>query len=368
MYQSAKTYEETYQQLFNLLPPDSITIGESTADIIRPARGFVDGFDMTMQTQVGCPAGCLFCYVPSGRMLTPGAVRGESGERWGFEVRPKQDVLELFQGHLERGELAGKSIYWSGVTDPYATPSGQTRGIWELLCAAESHLRPRRMIVQTRFRPDRDVEQMAEYERSTLTSDGGPAVVVSYSIGTDRDDLIRAWERATPSYETRMDAIQTLREAGIWVVPTLSPFGLWNDLPTTLGKFREWDIPYITALFFKRDTNSANTPWHFLAYLEREYPMLLDPSWQKIQTKLMQLVYGKDRVLFGKSAFASLAAPHQLSNASAFSASARGRERSKPRIFSAKHPPGAITRRVYCTNRPFYRNQKARTNESALWL
>src|SRR5690606_1263318 len=145
---------------------------------------------MTMQTQVGCPAGCLFCYVPSGRMLTPGAVRGESGERWGFEVRPKEKVLELFQGHLERGEVAGKSIYWSGVTDPYATSAAQTRDIWETLYRAEGHLRPRRIIVQTRFRPDRDVDLMADYERSTFTPDGGPAVVVSYSIGSDRNDLI----------------------------------------------------------------------------------------------------------------------------------------------------------------------------------
>jgi hypothetical protein len=125
----------------------------------------------------------------------------------------------------------------------------------------------------------------------------------------DRDDLIRAWERATPSFAQRMRAIETLRTAGIWVVPTLSPFGLWNNLP---GRWRSsaWDIPYITHLFFKRNTDSANTPSHFLSYLEREYPMLLDPAWQKIQTRVMQHAFGVDNVLFGKTAFASLAAPH----------------------------------------------------------
>jgi DNA repair photolyase len=310
MHQPPMTYDETYQQLFNMLPPDSIHYGESTADIIRPARGFVDGFDLTMQTQVGCPAGCLFCYVPSGRMLTPGQVRGESGERWGFEVRPKRAVLEVFEDHLEAGRLAGKVIYWSGVTDPYATRAAETRGIWDILRRARTHLRPRRIIVQTRFRPDRDAELMGDYERSTFTLDGGPAVVVSYSIGTDRDDLIRAWERATPSFAQRMRAIETLRTAGIWVVPTLSPFGLWNNLPGTLAQFRAWDIPYITHLFFKRNTDSANTPSHFLSYLERDYPMLLDPAWQKIQTRVMQHAFGVDNVLFGKTAFASLAAPH----------------------------------------------------------
>jgi DNA repair photolyase len=310
MYHPPKSYDESYERLFHTPPPESVNFGESTAEIIRPARGFVDGFDFTMQTQVGCPAGCLFCYVPSGRMLTPGDVRGEAGERWGFEVRPKRNVLGALEETLESGILAGKTLYWSGVTDPYATRSAETRGIWDILCKTRTHLRPRRVIVQTRFRPDRDVERMAAYERSTLTLDGGPAVVVSYSIGTDRNELIRAWERATPLFEQRMASIRKLRGAGIWVVPTLSPFGLWNDLPGVLEQFLSLDIPYITYLFFKKDTPSANTPWHFLMHLEREYPMLLDPAWQKIQTKLMHLVYGKDRVLFGKPAFASLAAPH----------------------------------------------------------
>jgi DNA repair photolyase len=310
MVQSPSTYDEIYHQLFDMTPPESVHYGESTADIIRPARGFVDNFDLTMQTQVGCPAGCLYCYVPAGSMLTPSQVRGENGENWGFEVRPKRAVLEMFEDHLESGRLAGKVIYWSGVTDPYATSAAETRGIWDMLRRARTHLRPRRIIVQTRFRPDRDAQLMGDYERSSFTLDGGPAVVVSYSIGTDRNDLIRAWERATPSFEQRMHSIETLRRAGIWVVPTLSPFGLWNNIAGTLAQFNVWGIPYITHLFFKKETDSSNTPSHFLSYLEREYPMLLDPIWQKTQTRVMQHIFGVDRVLHGKTAFASLAAPH----------------------------------------------------------
>lgn len=305
-------YDQIYQKLFNFLPANTVHYGESSAEIIRPARGFVDGFDLTMQTQVGCPAGCLFCYVPSGTRLTPLAMRGEKGENWGFEVRRKRDVLPRFNAHLEAGELADKVIYWSGVTDPYTSATAETRAIWEALSNAPAHLRPRRLIVQTRFRPDRDAALMSAYAASTVASDGGPPVVVSYSIGTDRDDLIRAWERATPLFAQRMTAIQTLRQAGIWVVPTLSPFGLWNDLAGTLHQFRALGIPYITHLFFKRETFSANTPSHFIAYLNREYPMLLDEKWQRDQTRLMQTVFPPPRVLFGKFAFASLAAPQRV--------------------------------------------------------
>jgi DNA repair photolyase len=307
-----QTYDDIYQEFFNHLPPRSIAMRTSDSDILRAGRGFIEGFDFTMQTQVGCPGGCLFCYVPSGRMLTPESMRGKQGERWGFEVRPKRNVLEKLAFHLGKGELADKTIYWSGVTDPYATKAAETRAIWELLCRAPDHLRPRRIAVQTRYRPDRDAELMAEYNRSTEPADGGPAVLVSYSIGTDREDLIRAWERATPSFAQRMSAIGILRRAGIWVVPTLSPFGLWENLTGTLEQFRAWGIPYITCLFFKKGTDSANTPGRFLGYLQRNYPMLLDPAWQAERLAQMQAVFGENSVLLAKAGFASLTAPHRV--------------------------------------------------------
>src|SRR5262249_50730210 len=154
-------------------------------------------------------------------------------------------------------------------------------------CDVPAHLRPRRVVVQSRYRPDRDVELLARYNQSTHPSDGGPAVVVSYSIGTDRNDLIRAWERATPLFEQRLKTIETLRAAGLWVVPTLSPFVLWDNLEGTLRQFRAWDIPYITCLFFKVATESANTPVGFIGYVRRDYPMLLDSHWQREQLAIL---------------------------------------------------------------------------------
>ena len=303
----SQSYDQIYERFFNAPPPEQVEYRESNTDILREARGFIEGFDITLQTQFGCPGGCLFCYVPSGRMLTPDSLRGA---QWGFEVRPKRDVEKKFAAHLQKGDLADKTIYWSGVTDPYATRPAETRAIWEILNHAPAHLRPRRIAIQTRYRPDRDAVAIAEYVRSTHSADEGPAVVVSYSIGSDREDLIKAWERATPSYKQRMTAIQTLREAGIWVVPTLSPFGLWNDLVATLEQFKAWDIPYITTLFFKKATDSANTPSLFLQYLEREYPMLLDPQWQNQQLATLRQIFA-NHVLLYKAGFASLTAPHK---------------------------------------------------------
>lgn len=307
-----RPYDATYEHLFGTPPPQSVTWGESSADIISPGRGFMAAFDWTMQIQVGCPGGCLFCYVKAGGLTTPLEIKGNQGEQWGFVVKNKLNVEKKLKKHLEKHDLAGTTIYWSGVTDPYVASPLVTKMVWQTLCEIPAQLRPRRIAVQTRFHPERDVNLIAQYCSSPSTSDQGPPVVVSYSIGMDRNDLIRAWERATPPFEQRLKTIRVLRDAGIWVVPTLSPFGLWNDLPGTLKQFKAWDIPYITCLFFKEDTRSANTPPLFLEYLRKEYPFLVDPAWQAERVHEMKDIYGKDRVLIGQEGFASLTRPHTV--------------------------------------------------------
>jgi radical SAM superfamily enzyme YgiQ (UPF0313 family) len=75
-------YDATYRRLFGTSTPQTVSHGESDADILSPGRGFMRAFDLTMQLQVGCPWGCLFCYVPAGWTLTPGVVKGTHGRTW----------------------------------------------------------------------------------------------------------------------------------------------------------------------------------------------------------------------------------------------------------------------------------------------
>jgi hypothetical protein len=227
-------------------------------------------------------------------------------------VRNKEGVIQKLTQYLHSGKLADKTIYWSGITDPYAAPPKLTQAIWTTLLDTPAHLRPRRIAVQTRFRPDRDVELMHLYATTTHPSDGGPAVLVSYSVGTDRNDLIAAWERATPRFEQRCQAIRTLREAGIFTVATLSPLGLWNDLTGTLAQFKAWGVAYLTCLFLKDHVGPSDTPALFLAYIRDHYPILLDPDWQAQQVQAMQTIYGQERVLVGKAGFDSLAQPQAV--------------------------------------------------------
>ena len=305
-------YSATYEALYDAPPPPVVRIGRSDAPIFTPGRGFMSAFDYTMQLQVGCPGACLFCYVPAAPRLTAREVRGPDGRSWGFIVRNKINIPRKLRRSLDSGRLADKTVYWSGVTDPYAAEPWMTRRVWEIFLEAPPEVRPRRIAVQSRYRPDRDASLMRDYARSTRPSDGGSAVVVSYSIGTDRNDLIEAWERATPIFEKRLRAIERLRAADLFVVATLSPFGPWRDLPAALVRLRELGVSYVTCLFFKAATSTANTPRRFLEHVKREYPFLLDPAWQREMEATMKEFFGEDRVLVGQRGFASLTKPHRV--------------------------------------------------------
>jgi hypothetical protein len=178
------------------------------------------------------------------------------------------------------------------------------------LLAAAPSVHPRRLAIQSRFRVDRDASLIADYCRTSIPSDGGPAVVVSFSVGTDRNDVIRLWERATPSFEQRLRAMDALCRAGIFVVATLSPFGPWKDLPGTLRLLNSLGVRYVTVLFFKQEHYCASTPAPFLAYLRREWPDLLDANWHADRLAETVEVFGDHRVLQDQIGFSSLAAPH----------------------------------------------------------
>ena len=160
--------------------------------------------------------------------------------------------------------------------------------------------------VQIRAKPQPDALPDSATPTDGSHAQGHP-VLLSYSLGTDREDLIRAWERATPPFRQRMAAIQRLRERELCVVATLSPFGPRHDLCGALAQLDAWRIAYITLLFFKAAGLGAATPAPFRAYLADAHPEVLDPTWQQEHLAIVQSVFGPERVLVGRPGFASLA-------------------------------------------------------------
>jgi len=140
----------------------------------------------------------------------------------------------------------------------------------------------------------------------------GVSVGESISIGTDRDDLIRAWERATPCFERRTKTVSALCEKGLFVVVTLSPFALWNDLAGTMHRLNAVGVAYVTILFFRHSCQGARTPALFLDYLRANYAQVLDPKWQAESRAAVETIFGSTRVLEGrKEAIVCLHAPNR---------------------------------------------------------
>jgi hypothetical protein len=131
-------------------------------------------------------------------------------------------------------------------------------------------------------------------------------------MGTDRDDIIRAWERATPLFGQRMRCVENLRGAGLFVVATLSPFGLWDDLEGTAAQLKALGVAYLTILFFKDGGGSTNTPKSFLSLLRTKHPEVLDRDWQEERLAEIRGIFGRNRVLVGRPGFESLVRPHTV--------------------------------------------------------
>ena len=74
-----ESFSKVYQRSHRSKPPTRVERGSSSANGLAPARGYMQGFDFSMQLWVDCPGACLYCYVPQGGRLTPWDVRGPGG-------------------------------------------------------------------------------------------------------------------------------------------------------------------------------------------------------------------------------------------------------------------------------------------------
>ena len=63
---SERPFDRLYLQLRGKAPPDAVARSESDAALLSPGRGFMDGFDWTMQQQVDPSALTTSISMPEG--------------------------------------------------------------------------------------------------------------------------------------------------------------------------------------------------------------------------------------------------------------------------------------------------------------
>lgn len=188
-------------------------IRESTAKtIFTPTSGFIKeaGFTHSVTPARNCTYGCTYCYVPTMGMY--GGLSQEDVLKWGHFTTFKTNAPKL----VARGSRREQVIYCSPLVDPYQPAEREQPHMPDLL-ATFAEYPPQILVIQTRGPLIlRDLDLLRCLANVTTLR-------ISFSITTDRDEVRRHYEPRCESNEARLDAIRTLRLAGIEVYATLAP-------------------------------------------------------------------------------------------------------------------------------------------------
>lgn len=213
----------------SVLPFESPSIGENkpnrlgrvkvdyspVRDILTRATGFMDAYHFTLNPYAGCSFGCTYCYAAFFSR------KPEKRDTWGRWVSVKENAVECLRAR--RGDLDGKLIYMSSVTDPYQPIERKlklTRGLLEVLASSG---RPK-LVVQTRS-PD----VVRDEDLFRLIVDNGGHVQVNLTVTTDDEEVRRTFEPYCPNNHVRLGAAGDLRKAGVKTCITMTPLLLVTD-------------------------------------------------------------------------------------------------------------------------------------------
>jgi DNA repair photolyase len=141
-----------------------------------------------------------------------GGLKPEDWERWGQFTTFKSNAAAL----LGRELRSQQSIYCSPLVDPYQPAEAEERLMPGILDAVLGRP-PRVFTLQTRGPLIlRDLEILLLIAARTT-------VRVSFSLPTNRDDVLKLYEPHCPSFAERITTIRALRAAGIETYATLAP-------------------------------------------------------------------------------------------------------------------------------------------------
>ena len=197
-------------------PPRPTQLGRTTIShrpargILTRATGFLAAYDFTMNPYAGCSFGCSYCYAADF------SKDRRQQENWGYWVQVKENAAELL-ARRPAGELDGKRIYMSSVTDPYQPVERRLRLTRQLLEVLAERHRPK-LVVQTRS-PDvvRDSDLFGQIEAN------GGRVQVNMTVTTDDEEVRRSFEPSCPANPARLKAIAQTSAAGVNSCITMTP-------------------------------------------------------------------------------------------------------------------------------------------------
>ena len=185
---------------------NSEVIYKNASSILTEAKGFMAGYDYSLNPYSGCTFGCSYCYAVAF------ARTDELRKSWGQWVQVKENALQLLM-KFRKKSLNGKSIYMSSVTDPYQ-PIERELNLTRSLIKELLDFHQPRLVVQTRSPiVTRDIDLLKQFEH----------VQVNMTITTDSEKVRKVFEPLCPSNTSRLKAIKEINDAGINACVTMTP-------------------------------------------------------------------------------------------------------------------------------------------------
>jgi DNA repair photolyase len=160
-------------------------------------------FDQSINPYQGCEHGCIYCYArPSHAFLdlSPGI---------DFETRlfAKPQAAELLRAELSKPGYRCDPIALGANTDPYQPIEREWKITRQILEVLAEHKHPVSIVTKSAL-VERDLDVLTQLARDDL-------VQVFVSITTLDGELARKMEPRAASPRRRLQAIQTLNEAGV---------------------------------------------------------------------------------------------------------------------------------------------------------
>jgi len=193
-------------------PPQATEVFEDTSRSIIARNNSPDiGFDASVNPYRGCEHGCIYCYArPTHEYLGFSA-----GLDFETKILAKMEAPALLRQALSSSKWVPQVIAMSGVTDCYQPIERHlklTRGCLAVLAEFRNPV----CIITKNQLVTRDIDILSELARVD-------AVSVMLSITTLDDQLRRVLEPRASHPEHRLEAIQTLSQAGIPVGVMVAP-------------------------------------------------------------------------------------------------------------------------------------------------
>jgi DNA repair photolyase len=191
--------------------PDTQFFRDLTKTIIARNDSPDVGFETSVNPYRGCEHGCIYCFArPTHEYLGLSA-----GLDFESKIMVKPDAPKLLEAELSSPKWKPQVLVMSGVTDPYQPVERKlriTRGCLEVLAKFRN---PIAIITKNRL-VTRDIDLLRE-----LASHHAAAVNVS--VTSLDPELQRVLEPRTSSPSARLEAVATLRAAGIPVGVMVAP-------------------------------------------------------------------------------------------------------------------------------------------------